>query len=84
MPTGFYQEEPTFIEDKKETVDQVVARIVTILNGWTDTNAMDINSQAKMLVQAVKNELEVAKKAAEAEEAKKQETKTEENKEIKI
>ena len=71
-------------EDKKETVDQVVARIVTILNGWTNTNAMDINSQAKMLVQAVKNELEVAKKAAEAEEAKKQETKTEENKEIKI
>lgn len=62
------------LEDKKETVDQVVSHITTILSGWTNTSSMDLTAQAKMLVQAIKNEIDIAKKAAEEEEAKKIET----------
>lgn len=59
------------LEDKKETVDQVVSHITTILSGWTNTSSMDLTAQAKMLVQAIKNEIDIAKKEAEEEESKK-------------
>lgn len=55
------------LTEKKETVKDVTDRVVIMLTGWTDSTGIDIKAQAGLVVQAIKNELDIAdKKAQEA------------------
>ena len=53
------------LQEKKESLEQVANKLVVLLNGWTNGGALDLSSQAKMLVQAIKIELDTAAKEAE-------------------
>jgi hypothetical protein len=55
----------TSLTEKKETVEQAISKINILLNGWTNDASVDTLTQAKLLVQAVKTELDMAAKAAE-------------------
>lgn len=52
------------LKEKKETVESMADKIVVLLSGWTDGAAVDLTSQAKLLVQAVKNELDAGEEKA--------------------
>lgn len=62
------------LKEKRETIDQVIGKITTLLSGWTNNSTLDIPTQSKLLVQSIKVELDAAEKAEEqarlAEEAK--------------
>ena len=52
----------TSLNEKKETVEQAVSKVTTILNGWTDGGTLEITTQARMLVQSIKTELDAQEK----------------------
>ena len=52
------------LKEKKETLEAMTDKVIVLLDGWTNGAAMDLTSQAKLLVQAVKNELDAAEEKA--------------------
>lgn len=68
------------LTEKKESVEQVIGKINIILNGWTDNASIDTLTQAKMIVQSIKTEIDLAEKQLAEQCQTKKEEQAEENK----